>query len=104
MAETTEEEATEGLTAQQIKIARTVVTATWIFAIASFFYPFYYWSSGGLGRAFFGILVAVHAVELLLFFKTYSRAPGSLSRHILLHMLFGVVYHTQVKQEIGKRA
>ena len=49
---------------QQIRMGKIIVLATWLFAAASFFFPFYYWPTGPLMRAIFGILLAVHFVEL----------------------------------------
>ncbi len=87
---------------QQIRMGKIIVLATWLFAAASFFFPFYYWASGPLGRAMFGMLIAVHAVELILFAKTYRACPDSFGRHVLQHMIFGVLHHAEVKQRLAE--
>ncbi len=92
--------ALEDQTPTQLKVAKFVVVATWIFAAASFFPPFSDSGAAPLGRALFGILAAAHVVELALFGNTYRQSDKGLAGHIVQHMIFGVLHHTQVKREL----
>ncbi|MAI81030.1 MAG: hypothetical protein CL917_18970 [Deltaproteobacteria bacterium] len=87
---------------KQLKIARTVVLAVWIFAAASFFFPLYYTDFGGVGRTLFGLLIAVHLIEFPIFMNTYRETEGSLLSHFPKHMAYGVVYHAEVKQKLNQ--
>ncbi|MBW2232391.1 MAG: hypothetical protein JRH17_18545 [Deltaproteobacteria bacterium] len=89
---------------RQLRIGRILVALTWIFALASWFFPLYYTSIGNLGRALFYILTFVHLVEFPLFLKTYRAAGGSLFGQFLRHMAYGVLHHTEVKQRLAQRA
>ena len=83
----------------QLRIARGVVLVTWIFAALSFFAPLAALPIAGLGRALFGLLFCVHLVEYAFFFRTYAAAGGSAFGHFLRHMVYGVIYKTEVEQQ-----
>jgi hypothetical protein len=88
----------------QLKVARIVVVLTWIFGLASWFFPLYYMPVGNLGRALFYLLVFVHLVEFPLFFNTYRAAGGSLFGHFLRHMAYGMIHHAETKQLVAEQA
>lgn len=84
---------------KQLKTGRTIVLASWIFGLLSFFAPLASMPIGGLGRALFGILFCVHLVEFVFFRKTYAAAGESMFGHFLRHMVYGVLYKTEVEQQ-----
>ena len=43
------------------------------------------------------LLVAVHTVEVLVFFKVYKEADGSLAGHVVKVFLFGVLHMQDIK-------
>ena len=57
----------------QLKTARAVVLAAWIFGLLAYFPPLAEMAIGGLGRALFGILFSVHLIE----FRTRNFSPRS---------------------------
>jgi len=85
--------------ARQLRTARAVVIATWIFAGLSFFPPLDGLAIGRLGRALFGILFCVHLIEFVVFRKIYAASgDDSMLGHFLRHMVYGVIYKTEVEQ------
>jgi uncharacterized protein YhhL (DUF1145 family) len=86
---------------QQLRIGKIVVIVTWLFAGASFFFPFYYWPTGPLMRAIFGILAAVHLVEFFVYLKTFRATGDSLLRHFVRTITYGVIHYTEVKQQLA---
>jgi len=85
---------------QQIRMGKIIVLATWLFAAASFFFPFYYWPTGPLMRAIFGILLAVHFVEFLVYFKTFRQTDDPMFRHFAATITYGILHYTIVKQKL----
>jgi uncharacterized protein YhhL (DUF1145 family) len=49
-----------------------------------------------------GILVVVHAIETLVFFKLCKAAGGSLAGHLLSVFLFGVLHVKELKSAQAK--
>jgi len=88
------------VTEQQIRVGKIIVLATWLFAAASFFFPFYYWPTGPLMRSIFGILLAVHFVEFFVYLKTYRQAGDSMLRHFASTITYGILHYTIVKQRL----
>jgi hypothetical protein len=86
---------------RQLATARTVVLAVWILSGLTFFPPLRSLSIAGLGQAVFGILFCVHLVEFAFFRKVYADAGGSLFGHFLRHMVYGVIYKSEVEQRGG---
>ena len=82
----------------QLKTARAVVLAAWIFGLLAYFPPLAEMAIGGLGRALFGILFSVHLIEFLFFRKIYAAAGDSMFGHFLRHMVYGLIYKTEVEQ------
>ena len=87
-------------TAGKLALARKFVLALWVFAAACFFFPLYYTGVGGFGRTLFGLLLAVHLVEFVVFLGLYRRAGGSLWRHFHRTVVFGVLHKTEVEQQL----
>lgn len=83
---------------RRLAIARMIVLAVWIFGALSFFPPLDAMPASGLGRALFGILFCVHLVEFPFFRRLYAEAGGSMSGHFVRHMVYGVLYKTEVEQ------
>ena len=84
--------------AERLGLFRKITLAVWLFAGACFFFPLYYTEVGGFGRTLFGLLVAVHLVEFVVFLGFYRRAGGSLFRHFHRTLVFGVIHKTEVEQ------
>jgi len=85
-------------TDSQLKAARAVVLVAWIFGGLSFFPPLSSVDVSALGRALFGILFCVHLVEFAFFRRIYAEAGDSMLGHFLRHMVYGVIYKTEVEQ------
>ena len=82
----------------QLKTARTVVLVCWIFGALSYFPPLSSMGIGALGRALFGLLFCVHLIEFIFFRKIYAADGQSMGAHFLRHMVYGVIYKTEVEQ------
>jgi hypothetical protein len=90
-------------TPQQLKIAKITVNVTWLFAMSAFFFPVYYWGwVGGLGRTLFWLLASVHLIEFAVFFKLYQSTGEGLFGHFIKHMVYGVIYKTEVEQRLAE--
>jgi len=53
--------------------------------------------AGVWGLRILGILVVVHCIEVLVFFKTCQQAGGSLPVHLLNVFFFGVLHVKEIK-------
>lgn len=69
---------------------KLAVLVLWIACAAAFVLPESGWTRPG--QLLFLGLVVVHAVEFLIFLPRLRRAGGSLGRHFVQTMLFGVVH------------
>ena len=87
--------------AEKLARARKLVLALWLFAGACFFFPLYYTEVGPFGRALFGLLLAVHLVEFVVFLGLYRRAGGSLWRHFHRTVVFGVLHKAETEQQLA---
>lgn len=47
------------------------------------------------------VLLAAHAIEMLVFFKACQRAGGSLPGHMVNVLLFGVIHMREIKAAPG---
>ena len=86
---------------KQLKLARAIVNATWILAVACFFFPLYDMGVGSFGRTLFWLLACVHLVEFPLFLKIYRETGEPLLGHFLRHMAYGVIHRAEVLQRAG---
>ena len=87
--------------AEKLARARKFVLVLWLFAGACFFFPLYYTAAGPFGRALFGLLLAVHLVEFVVFLGLYRRAGGSLWRHFHRTVVFGVLHKAETEQQLA---
>jgi len=87
--------------AEKLARARKFVLVLWFFAGACFFFPLYYTEVGPFGRALFGLLLAVHLVEFVVFLGLYRRAGGSLWRHFHRTVVFGVLHKAETEQQLA---
>ncbi len=87
--------------AEKLARARKFVLVLWLFAGACFFFPLYYTAVGPFGRAVFGLLLAVHLVEFVVFLGLYRRAGGSLWRHFHRTVVFGVLHKAETEQQLA---
>ncbi len=87
---------------QTLKTARLVLIIIWIAAFLSFFPPLYGLATGPLLRALFGILVAVHLVEFIVYTRTFQQTGESMVSHFAKTMAFGVIHFTEVKQKLAE--
>ncbi len=83
---------------RQLKFAKILTIVAWLFTAGSFFFPLYDWASGPPARSLFWILLVAHTLELAFFTRFYRQTEGSLLRHVLGNLVFGVIYYTEVKQ------
>ncbi len=88
-------------TEKQLKMGNTLVTLTWLFAIACFFFPLYGMGIGALGRALFWLLAIVHLIEFVFFFRFYKDIGEPLLGHFVRHMAFGILHQAAVKQRVA---
>jgi uncharacterized protein YhhL (DUF1145 family) len=72
------------------------VLVTWLVCLSAFFVPGES-SAAAIGRILFGILVAVHLIECVVFLPRFRTAPDSLWSHIGKTMLYGVFHLREVK-------
>jgi uncharacterized protein YhhL (DUF1145 family) len=70
---------------------KAIVIALWIACIAAFAFPATS-TLAFLGQRLFWGLLIVHAVECVLFLPKLRRAGGSLARHLVQTMIFGLFY------------
>jgi len=87
--------------AEKLARARKFVLVLWLFAGACFFFPLYYTEVGPFGQALFGLLLAVHLVEFVVFLGLYRRAGGSLWRHFHRTVVFGVLHKAETEQQLA---
>jgi len=48
------------------------------------------------------LLVAVHLIEVVVFFKLCQRAGGSLVGHVIQVFLFGILHANELKAKLGE--
>jgi len=72
-------------------VAKLVVGAVWLLCLVAFFLP----DTSALAlpgrRLFYGLLI-VHAIECLVFLPRLRAAGGSLARHLVQTLLFGLFH------------
>ena len=74
-----------------LSIGKLVLAVVWIAAARSFFLPETApWAS--TGRLLFGTLLAVHAIETVVFLPRLRAAGGSLANHVIQTLLFGLLH------------
>lgn len=70
---------------------KILVALAWLAAAAAFALPeTHEWAS--LGRTLFWVLLAIHALEAVLFLPRLRAAGGSLAGHVVQTLLFGFLH------------
>ncbi len=82
-----------------LSIGKVIVAVVWIAAARAFFLPETApWAS--TGRMLFGTLLAVHAVETLVFLPRLRAAGGSLAHHVIQTLLFGLLHVGPLRSDV----
>ena len=80
-------------------IGKAMLGITWLFATACYFPPLDGTAAGPGGRALFGVLAAVHAVECLFFLPVLRKSARTLIQEIWQTFLFGIVHVSTLRRE-----
>lgn len=80
-------------------IGKAMLGITWLFATACYFPPLDGTAAGPGGRALFGVLAAVHAVECLFFLPVLRKSARPLIQEIWQTFLFGIVHVSTLRRE-----
>lgn len=81
-----------------LSIGKLVLAVVWIVAACAFFLPeTASWAS--TGRLLFGALLAVHAIETIVFLPRLRAAGGSLANHVVQTLLFGLLHVGPLRTE-----
>ena len=80
-------------------IGKAMLGITWLFATACYFPPLDGAAAGPGGRALFGVLAAVHAVECLFFLPVLRKSARPLIQEIWQTFLFGIVHVSTLRRE-----
>ena len=80
-------------------IGKAMLGITWLFATACYFAPLDGTTAGPGGRALFGVLAAVHAVECLFFLPVLRKSARPLIQEIWQTFLFGIVHVSTLRRE-----
>ena len=80
-------------------IGKAMLGITWLFATACYFPPLDGTAAGPGGRALFGVLSAVHAVECLFFLPVLRKSARPLIQEIWQTFLFGIVHVSTLRRE-----
>ncbi|MGB0620216.1 MAG: hypothetical protein ACPGVZ_12205 [Myxococcota bacterium] len=80
-------------------IGKAMLGITWLFATACYFPPLDGTAPGPGGRALFGVLAAVHAVECLFFLPVLRKSARPLIQEIWQTFLFGIVHVSTLRRE-----
>ncbi|MAG31589.1 MAG: hypothetical protein CL908_11945 [Deltaproteobacteria bacterium] len=86
------------------RIAKIVIGATWLFAVACFFPPLATKEIGSLGQSLFWVLAVVHAVECVLFLNVVKRSRRPLAGELWQTFLFGIVHVSLLRRELAEDA
>lgn len=74
-----------------LSIGKLILAVVWIVAARAFFLPETApWAS--TGRLLFGTLLAVHAIETVVFLPRLRAAGGPLANHVVQTLLFGLLH------------
>lgn len=81
-----------------LSIGKVIVAVVWIASARAFFLPETApWAS--TGRLLFGTLLAVHAIETIVFLPRLRAAGGSLANHVVQTLLFGLIHVGPLRNE-----
>ena len=82
-----------------LKRGKQALNVLWVVLAISLFLP-----GGGLVtllRAVFSLMLLAHLVEFAIFYRTLSRAGGSMGGHFVQTLLYGVVHLQLIRAEAG---
>jgi uncharacterized protein YhhL (DUF1145 family) len=85
-------------------IGKAVLGVVWLFATACFFPPLESSGAGSLGRSLFGVLAVTHAIECIAFLGVLRKSPRPLLGELWQTFLFGIVYVSALRRELGEDA
>ena len=83
-----DEEQAEGI----YPIGKAMIGIAWLFATACYFPPLDGTAAGPGGRALFGVLAVVHAVECIFFFPVLRKSDQPIFQELWQTFLFGIVH------------
>ena len=85
-------------------VGKAMLGIAWLFATACYFPPLDAMSIGPGGRALFGVLAVVHAIECLFFLPILRKSERPLIQELWQTFLFGIVHISAVRAEQAKRS
>lgn len=74
-----------------MSITRIALLVVWLLALSAVLLPGTAMMFT-VGRWLFWILLGAHAIECVVFFGRFRKAPGSLAGHLFNTLLFGIVH------------
>lgn len=80
-------------------VGKAMIGIAWLFATACYFPPLDGTSVGPGGRALFGVLAVVHAVECLFFLPVLRKSERPLVQELWHTFLFGIVHVSTLRRE-----
>ena len=80
-------------------VGKAIIGIAWLFATACFFAPLDTTSIGPGGRALFGVLAVVHAMECVFFLGVLRKSPRPLIQELWQTFLFGIVHVSILRAE-----
>jgi hypothetical protein len=81
---------------------KLIVLATWFAGAASFLLP-PETTLGSAGRALFWMLLVVHSLECVFFYKTLRQTDRPLGFEILQALFYGAIHYGEVKTLLASR-
>jgi len=88
------------MNSQMVGMAKIMVGASWLFAVACFFFPLYDAEIGAFGRLLFWALVGVHTLECIAFAGTLRKTDRPFAYELVQTFFFGVIHFGTVKQSL----
>jgi len=80
-------------------IGKAMIGVAWLFATACYFSPLDATAIGPGGRALFGVLAIVHAVECVFFLGVLRKSERPLIEELWQTFLFGIVHVSTLQRE-----
>jgi len=84
-------------------VGKAMIGIAWLFSTACYFPPLDATAAGPGGRALFGVLAAVHAVECLFFIGVLRKSERPLITELWHTFLFGIVHVSTLRREQDER-
>lgn len=80
-------------------VGKAMLAIAWLFATACYFPPLDATAAGPGGRALFGVLAVVHAIECVFFLGVLRKSPRPLIQELWQTFLFGIVHVSILRAE-----